>query len=336
VLIVAAATLGRSNIAAAQDECFGSTPDILGTPGDDIITATNGGENISGLGGNDLIQSSGGANNICGGDGADTIIFSGGADNVAGGDGNDTLTGTSDYNGVYGGPGDDTIDVTGVGNYYGDAGDDTIDATSNNSNIYGGPDNDAIDVTGNGDAIHGEFDNDSVNVEGDADSIDGGPGDDDLHAIGDYDSIDGNDGYDTCTVSGAGNSMTACESFYGDLAAHWAPVIYQDTDSTCAVADYVTNFDYDGDWQGIDNWEHLATDTTNSFFGTTSCQALRSTPSYVYYWVVETANDWYIGYALFHPRDWSDGTCLQAAGNANCHENDMEGVLLTVQKDGSP
>ena len=69
--------------------------------------------------------------------------------------------------------------------------------------------------------------------------------------------------------------------------AHWAPVIYQDTDSSSPVADYLTRFDYDGNWRADDNWDNLQ--NANSFLGAS-----------VYYWVVETDSHWFVEYALFH------------------------------------
>ncbi|MGH3736924.1 MAG: hypothetical protein ACRDT6_15135 [Micromonosporaceae bacterium] len=102
-----------------------------------------------------------------------------------------------------------------------------------------------------------------------------------------------------------------------ELAYRWAPVHYQDTDSSDYDADYLTRIDFDGDWNTLDNWE--AQDDSVS----------RLT-AWVYYSVVSTSTHWFIGYGFYHPRDWCEG---RVAGLA--HENDMEGVLLTVRRDGS-
>lgn len=99
------------------------------------------------------------------------------------------------------------------------------------------------------------------------------------------------------------------------LAARWAPVWMQDTDSSNYKADYITRFDYDGNWRGLDNWNNLG-----AF----------SVPAYVYYAVIETSTHYFLVYSDFHPRDWSE-TCT----TLNCHENDMEGVLVVVKKDGT-
>jgi hypothetical protein len=99
------------------------------------------------------------------------------------------------------------------------------------------------------------------------------------------------------------------------LASYWAPIIYQDTDSTDYSADYITNFDFDRDWNGCNNWENKSSYPPNAW---------------AYYWVVETSTNWFIGYAFFHPRDWAEINT-----NFISHENDMEGCLLVIRKDGS-
>ena len=99
-----------------------------------------------------------------------------------------------------------------------------------------------------------------------------------------------------------------------ELAGHWAPFIAQETWFD-PKADYLARFDFDGDWQGDNNWDH--TDEGSS-------------QAYVHYAAMETRTHWFLVYDLFHPRDYSD-RCV--AGT--CHENDSEGIVLTVRKDGS-
>ena len=98
------------------------------------------------------------------------------------------------------------------------------------------------------------------------------------------------------------------------LAAHYAPVVAQETWFD-PKADYLARFDFDGNWRGDDNWEHT---------GSGSSQA------YVYYAVMETSTHWFLIYNFFHPRDYAE-RCF--AGT--CHENDNEGMILTVRKDGT-
>ena len=103
-------------------------------------------------------------------------------------------------------------------------------------------------------------------------------------------------------------------AFFGELAYRYAPVHYQDTDNSNARADYISKFDYDNNWTGTDNWEHLGTGNL---------------AAHVYYSVTETSTHWYIIYAFFHPRDWTDHAFDQE------HENDLEGVLCIVRRGNS-
>ncbi|BBB91847.1 MAG TPA: hypothetical protein PKA28_08230 [Methylomusa anaerophila] len=104
-----------------------------------------------------------------------------------------------------------------------------------------------------------------------------------------------------------------------DLAYRWAPIHYQDTDSSDYDADYITAVDFDGDWDGLNNWEHQDDNISNL-------------KAKAYYSVTETSTHWFILYSFFHPRDWVD---YPDPFNLDHHENDMEGVLMAVRKDGS-
>ncbi len=102
---------------------------------------------------------------------------------------------------------------------------------------------------------------------------------------------------------------------YFPLVEHYAPFIDQETWFT-PKADFITRFDYDGDWRGDNNWDSLDTGTSQA---------------YVHYAVMETQTHWFLIYSFFHPRDYSDRCVV-----GTCHENDNEGIILTVAKDGSP
>lgn len=104
-----------------------------------------------------------------------------------------------------------------------------------------------------------------------------------------------------------------------ELAARWAPIHYQDTDSSDYDADYLSAADFDGEWNMLNNWEGQD-DAVSRLTGT------------VYYSVVETSTHWLIVYSFYHPRDWTDAP---DPFGLLTHENDMEGVQLTVRKDGS-
>lgn len=107
-----------------------------------------------------------------------------------------------------------------------------------------------------------------------------------------------------------------------ELALRWAPIHYQDVDATGSHAlggrsDYITRIDFDGDLNGRNNWDRTG-------------QAGASLAAHVYYSVVETSSHWYLTYLFFHPRDWTDHPFFETE-----HENDGEGVLFTVERDGS-
>lgn len=104
-----------------------------------------------------------------------------------------------------------------------------------------------------------------------------------------------------------------------DVALRWAPIHYQDVDMTgdhalAGKSDYITRYDFDGDLNGRNNWDNAGQDGT----------------AYAYYSVVETSTHWYVTYFFFHPRDWVDHPFFETE-----HENDGEGLLEVIEKDGS-
>ncbi|MEV4276374.1 hypothetical protein [Actinoplanes xinjiangensis] len=104
-----------------------------------------------------------------------------------------------------------------------------------------------------------------------------------------------------------------------DIALRWAPIHYQDVDTTgghalAGKSDYITRYDFDENLNGRDNWDNAGTNTDAA----------------VYYSVVETSTHYYLTYLFFHPRDWIDHPFFETE-----HENDGEGVLEIVEKDGS-
>ncbi|MBO3742576.1 hypothetical protein [Actinoplanes flavus] len=104
-----------------------------------------------------------------------------------------------------------------------------------------------------------------------------------------------------------------------EIALRWAPIHYQDVDATGGHAlsgksDYITRYDFDGNLNGRDNWDNTGTNTDAA----------------VYYSVLETSTHYYLTYLFFHPRDWIDHPFFETE-----HENDGEGVLEIVAKDGS-
>ncbi len=107
----------------------------------------------------------------------------------------------------------------------------------------------------------------------------------------------------------------AGDQFYESLAWHYGPVIHQ---GAASDQDYITALDFDGDWIGNNNWENQPTGDLSA---------------YVYYSVIESKTHWFLFYSLFHPRDYTYEDCATSGG---CHENDLESIQLTVEKNGTP
>jgi hypothetical protein len=106
------------------------------------------------------------------------------------------------------------------------------------------------------------------------------------------------------------------------LALRWAPIHHQDVDATGTHAlggraDYITRVDFDGDLNGRNNWDRAG-------------QSGTSLAATAYYSVAETSTHWYITYFFFHPRDWVDHPFFETE-----HENDGEGVMFAIERDGS-
>jgi len=127
------------------------------------------------------------------------------------------------------------------------------------------------------------------------------------------------------------------------IARQFAPIFYQALGDK-PHSDYITNFDFDGDWRGDNNWNNSA----NKDF---------PLKAHIYYSIAETATHYFIHYAVFHPRDYKGGERKGAilseliregakrggkydpTGLADeatlAHENDMEGALVVVKKENN-
>ena len=111
-----------------------------------------------------------------------------------------------------------------------------------------------------------------------------------------------------------------------EVAHRWAPIHYQDTDSSSPREDFLAAFNYDGNFDGHDNWDSLG-----------AWQPY----AWVYYAVAETCTHWFISYGFFHPHDWSDGYLPSGktydrhgflVDEGQEHENDLEDALVIVRK----
>jgi Zn-dependent protease with chaperone function len=127
-----------------------------------------------------------------------------------------------------------------------------------------------------------------------------------------------------------------------EIASRFAPIFHQAL-GPAPRFDYVTNFDFDGDWRGDNNWAN----SENSNF---------PLKAYVYYAVFESRTHFFIHYAAFHPRDYKGGEKRGAVlsqairlgvdlggqydptGRASevvmAHENDLEGAVVVAEKNG--
>lgn len=126
------------------------------------------------------------------------------------------------------------------------------------------------------------------------------------------------------------------------IAARFAPVFHQGMVGT--RFDFITNFDFDGDWVGDNNWANAGAPA-------------KPQRAYVYYAVSETATHYFVHYAAFHPRDYKGGeltgALLSRAARRGAkastrvrktsiaddvvlaHENDLEGCLEVAEKRGT-
>lgn len=133
------------------------------------------------------------------------------------------------------------------------------------------------------------------------------------------------------------------EAQYREVAALFAPLFYQALGEAPRY-DYVTNFDFDGDWRGDNNWQNAA---DKKF----------PLEAWIYYSVRETPTHYFLHYAVFHPRDYKGGNrrgrvlsrvirkgvdrlgAHDPTGRAQeavlAHENDLEGALVVVEKQGA-
>jgi len=127
---------------------------------------------------------------------------------------------------------------------------------------------------------------------------------------------------------------------YLEIAKKFAPIIYQGIEGD-GFSDLITNFNYDGNWIGNDNWDNLD-------------KFKNSLKPYIYYSILETEDYYYINYDIFHPRDWKGGLItktilgfvklliayIEPTQNLRLvqlsHENDLEGLVVMVKKGIEP
>jgi Ca2+-binding RTX toxin-like protein len=134
--------LSESDFAFGSTSSPGTDSEIIGTEGDDRITAIDV-NSVSGLGGNDTLDLRANFGEAFGGDGNDsiTIGLSPSIEGIAfaeafGGAGDDTITALGDFADAEGGDGNDLIDVSGRSFVDGGAGDDTLSYSGDGVAIF--------------------------------------------------------------------------------------------------------------------------------------------------------------------------------------------------------
>jgi hypothetical protein len=125
----------------------------------------------------------------------------------------------------------------------------------------------------------------------------------------------------TLTAAAAHAQNRPDSRFRAELALRWAPIHHQDVHrngvhALGGAADFITAYDFDGDDDASNNWDRAG-------------DLRHALAAHAYFSVVETSTHWYVTYLFFHPRDWSS-TFLETE-----HENDSEGMLMAVARDGS-
>ncbi|HEY6402956.1 MAG TPA: hypothetical protein VI479_16175, partial [Blastocatellia bacterium] len=125
--------------------------------------------------------------------------------------------------------------------------------------------------------------------------------------------------------------------FHRKLAYFHAPILFQDTETRgqsqdegnpASVdqpiqrrGDFIARFDFDGDWNGLNNWANFAKRPPADKNKDAMARA------FMYYSVVETETHYFINYCAFHAQD-REPRCA----DVECHENDLEGGLHVVRK----
>lgn len=145
-------------------------------------------------------------------------------------------------------------------------------------------------------------------------------------------------------AAGGVSSSTSKEAYRGEtqdlsIASVFAPVFYQSLGDQ-PRSDYITNFDFDNDWRGDNNWRN-ADDPRYPH------------KAHVYFAVSETPTHFFVHYAVFHPVDYKGGKSgeilsgliregIKRGGQYDptglaseavlAHENDLEGCLVVAEK----
>lgn len=199
------------NLNVREDTVLDGAGEIVGTPGDDVLTGTAGADEIMAGLGDDEVSAGAGNDSVDGGEGDDMLVGEDGDDVLKGGVGDDTLLGGAGADILIGGANDDTLDggegidtvdysdnvaavVVDLAAGAADGDDAGSDTLENIENVIGGAGNDLI----TGDALANRLDGGAGN-----DTLQGGAGDDLIIAGAGNDIVHGGEGFDTLDLSAA-------------------------------------------------------------------------------------------------------------------------------------
>lgn len=175
---------GSDSATVTGEDC-----DVVGTQGDDTLTASSPGDVVCGLGGDDGLTGIDGNETLLGGTGDDTLVGGPGNDVLDGGQGTDLASYAAATGGVRAdlrdgtaSVGAETDAVAGIDDLIGSPYDDWVKGSDGPNRISGG---DGVDL------LWGREGVDTILGEGGDDYLNGGP---------DADSLDGGVGVNTCAV----------------------------------------------------------------------------------------------------------------------------------------
>ena len=189
----------------------GSSPQTIGSNGNDAIVGSDANDILYGLKGNDILVGNGGDDLLFGGKGDDVLFGNNGNDLLFGNQGNDTVIGGDGNDTEFGGKGDDLL-YGGDGNdvLAGDDDNNTLTGEAGNDSLYGGKDNDALLGGSGSDFLYAKEGNDILGGvdgslanpgRGEIDTLIGAEGND-TFLLGDATKFYYNDGVDTGTGGG--------------------------------------------------------------------------------------------------------------------------------------
>ena len=135
-------------------ECLGVTVTLVGTQGDDLLSAVRGAHGVLAFGGDDTVQLSRGNDAVCAGAGNDHVALNTGRDKASGGAGRDEMHGGAHRDTLTGGPGKDLL--------YGAVGNDKLAGGAGPDRLSGGEGADSLLGNGGNDFLLGGKANDRL------------------------------------------------------------------------------------------------------------------------------------------------------------------------------